>query len=229
MAPHILVVEDEVALATLLDYNLKKEGYGVVLASHGEAALLSVRERLPDLIILDWMLPGISGIEICRRLRRDKSANQIPILMLTARGEELDQIHSLDSGADDYLVKPVSLPKLFARVRALLRRMDKPQTYDVIRRGGVELDSRAFRVRRNDQAIHLSPMEFRLLDFLMRRPGHVFSRQQLLDAVWGMDIHVEDRTVDVHIGRLRKALKVVGRKDPIRTVRAAGYSFEAVD
>jgi len=224
--PHILVVEDEDSLATLLQYNLEKEGYDVAVGSDGEEALLLVDERLPDLIVLDWMLPKISGIEVCRRLRQRPESRNIPIIMLTARGEETDRIRGLDTGADDYVVKPFSMTELAARIRAVLRRLRPGLAEDRVRRGDIVIDRVAHRVRRGPQEIHLGPTEFRLLDYLMQHPGRVFSREQLLDAVWGSNVYVEARTVDVHIGRLRKALNVSETDDPIRTVRSAGYSLD---
>lgn len=226
MQPYVLIVEDEDALATLLEYNFEKEGYEVGLAGDGEEALLMAAERTPDIILMDWMLPKLSGIEACRRLRRREETRNTPIIMLTARGDETDRITGLDYGADDYLVKPFSIPELFARTRALLRRASPSLLEDVIRQGDIEIDTKAFRVKCKDENIHLGPTEFRLLDHFMRHPGRVFSREQLLDAVWGRDVYVEARTVDVHIGRLRKALKKSANIDPIRTVRSAGYAFE---
>ena len=225
MSAKVLVVEDEDALATLLDYNLSKEGYTVFLAPDGEEALLRVDEEEPDLIVLDWMLPKVSGIEVCRRLRQGPKTRNLPIIMLTARGEETDRIRGLDTGADDYVVKPFSMSELTARVRAVLRRIRPGLTEDVARYGDIVMDRVAHRVRRNGKEVHLGPTEFRLLDHFMRHPGRVFSREQLLDAVWGSEIYVEARTVDVHIGRLRKALGAEG-PDPIRTVRSAGYSLD---
>ena len=226
MTPHILVVEDEDSLATLLQYNLQKEGYDIALAGDGEEALLLVDERLPDLIVLDWMLPKISGIEVCRRLRQRNETRNVPIIMLTARGEETDRVRGLDTGADDYVVKPFSMTELTARIRAVLRRIRPGLAEDRIRRGDLLIDRVAHRVKRAGAEIHLGPTEFRLLDYLMQHPGRVFSREQLLDAVWGSDVYVEARTVDVHIGRLRKALGVSEADDPIRTVRSAGYSLD---
>ena len=225
MSAKVLVVEDEDALATLLEYNLAKEGYDISLAPDGEEALLRVDEEAPDLVILDWMLPKVSGIEVCRRLRQGPKTRNIPIIMLTARGEETDRIRGLDTGADDYVVKPFSMTELTARVRAVLRRIRPGLTEDVARYGDIVIDRVAHRVRRSGKEVHLGPTEFRLLDHFMRHPGRVFSREQLLDSVWGSEIYVEARTVDVHIGRLRKALGVEGA-DPIRTVRSAGYSLD---
>ncbi|MGE5566557.1 MAG: phosphate regulon transcriptional regulator PhoB [Parcubacteria group bacterium] len=223
MKPHILVVEDEDALATLLEYNLGKEGFRVSLAPDGEEALLQVDEETPDLVLLDWMLPKVSGIEVCRRLRQSSKTRNLPIIMLTARGEEGDRIRGLDTGADDYVVKPFAMSELAARIRAVLRRIRPGLTEDVARFGDIVMDRVAHRVKRGGKEIHLGPTEFRLLDHFLRHPGRVFSREQLLDAVWGSEIYVEARTVDVHIGRLRKAL---GDDDPIRTVRSAGYSLD---
>jgi two-component system phosphate regulon response regulator PhoB len=229
VTPHVLVVEDEDALATLLQYNLEKEGYDVALAQDGEEALMLVDERLPDLVVLDWMLPKVSGIEVCRRLRSRAETRNVPIILLTARGEETDRIRGLDTGADDYVVKPFSMSELTARIRAVLRRIRPGLAEDRIRQGDITIDRVAHRVRRGVREVHLGPTEFRLLDYLMQHPGRVFSREQLLDAVWGSDVYVEARTVDVHIGRLRKALNQDIEADPIRTVRSAGYSLDLGD
>ena len=227
MTPHILVVEDEDALSTLLHYNLDKEGYDVVVAADGEEALTLVSERLPDIIILDWMLPKISGIEVCRRLRQRSESRNVPIIMLTARGEESDRIRGLDTGADDYIVKPFAMSELSARIRAVLRRIRPGLAEDRVHIGDLTIDRVAHRVKRAGKEIHLGPTEFRQLDYLMQHPGRVFSREQLLDAVWGSDVYVEARTVDVHVGRLRKALnREETMADPIRTVRSAGYSLD---
>jgi len=226
MTPYVLVVEDEDSLATLLQYNLQKEGYDVAMAGDGEEALLLVDERLPDLIVLDWMLPKVSGIEVCRRLGQRNETRNVPVVMLTARGEETDRVRGLDTGADDYVVKPFSMTELSARIRAVLRRIRPGLAEDRVRRGDILIDRVAHRVKRAGQEIHLGPTEFRLLDYLMQHPGRVFSREQLLDAVWGSDVYVEARTVDVHIGRLRKALGASDDSDPIRTVRSAGYSLD---
>jgi len=225
--PFILVVEDEDALSTLLQYNLDKEGYDVVVASDGEEALTLASERLPDLIVLDWMLPKVSGIEVCRRLRQRTESRNVPIIMLTARSEESDRIRGLDTGADDYVVKPFAMSELSARIRAVLRRIRPGLAEDRVAIGDLIMDRVAHRVKRQGKEIHLGPTEFRLLDYLMQHPGRVFSREQLLDAVWGSDVYVEARTVDVHIGRLRKALNRDDvLSDPIRTVRSAGYSLD---
>jgi two-component system phosphate regulon response regulator PhoB len=227
VTPYVLVVEDEDALATLLHYNLDKEGYRVGVAADGEEALVMANERAPDLVILDWMLPKVSGIEVCRRLRGRSETRNVPIIMLTARGEESDRIRGLDTGADDYVVKPFSMTELTARVRAVLRRIRPGLADDRITRGDIVIDRVSHRVRRAGKEVHLGPTEFRLLDHLMQHPGRVFSREQLLDAVWGSDVYVEARTVDVHIGRLRKALNgETHDDDPIRTVRSAGYSLD---
>ena len=226
MRPTILVVEDEDALATLLQYNLEKEGYDVRVAGDGEEAMVAVDEKLPDLVVLDWMLPKISGIEVCRRLRQKAETRNVPIIMMTARGEETDRIRGLDTGADDYVVKPVSMSELAARLRAVLRRLRPGLAEDEVRIGDIVIDRVGHRVKRNGLEVHLGPTEFRLLDYLMRHPGRVLSREQLLDAVWGSDVYVEARTVDVHIGRLRKALNLPQTEDPIRTVRAAGYALD---
>ena len=226
MTPYIMVVEDEDSLATLLSYNLEKEGYKVGLAGDGEEALLMVDEAPPDLMVLDWMLPKVSGVEVCRRLRSRSDTRNLPIIMLTARGEESDRIRGLDTGADDYIVKPFSMTELAARIRAVLRRIRPGLADDRIRHGDLVIDRAAHRVKRGAREVHLGPTEFRLLDYLMQHPGRVFSREQLLDAVWGSDVYVEARTVDVHIGRLRKALNEGAGDDPIRTVRSAGYSLD---
>lgn len=225
LTPSILVVEDEDSLATLLQYNLEKEGYSVAVCADGEEALIRIDERQPDLVVLDWMLPTVSGIEVCRRLRQRTETRNLPIVMLTARGEESDRIRGLDTGADDYVVKPFSMTELTARIRAVLRRIRPGLAEDQVRQGDISIDRVAHRVRRAGMEVHLGPTEFRLLDHFMRHPGRVFSREQLLDAVWGSDVYVETRTVDVHIGRLRRALGGVVGEDPIRTVRSAGYSL----
>ena len=226
MTPYVLVVEDEDALATLLHYNLEKEGYRVSLAADGEEALTQIDEQLPDLIVLDWMLPKVSGIEVCRRLRGRAETRNVPIIMLTARGEETDRIRGLDTGADDYIVKPFSMIELTARIRAVLRRIRPGLAEDRTRQGDLTIDRVSHRVKREGREIHLGPTEFRLLDYFMQHPGRVFSREQLLDAVWGSDVYVEARTVDVHVGRLRKALNIDTEIDPIRTVRSAGYALD---
>jgi two-component system, OmpR family, phosphate regulon response regulator PhoB len=226
MQPYILVMEDEDALATLLQYNLEKEGYDVVVAADGEEGLVQIDERQPDLVLLDWMLPKVSGIEVCRRLRGRPETRNLPIIMLTARGEESDRVRGLDTGADDYLTKPFSMTELIARIRAVLRRIRPGLADDRVGHGDIQIDRVAHRVKRSGKEVHLGPTEFRLLDHFMRHPGRVFSREQLLDAVWGSDVYVEARTVDVHVGRLRKALDVGESANPIRTVRSAGYSLD---
>ncbi|MBU2168911.1 MAG: phosphate regulon transcriptional regulator PhoB, partial [Alphaproteobacteria bacterium] len=203
-----------------------KEGYRVVVAGDGEEGLVQIDERLPDLVLLDWMLPKVSGIEVCRRIRGRPETRNLPIIMLTARGEETDRVRGLDTGADDYLTKPFSMTELIARIRAVLRRIRPGLADDRINHGDIVIDRVAHRVRRAGKEIHLGPTEFRLLDHFMQHPGRVFSREQLLDAVWGSDVYVEARTVDVHVGRLRKALSVEGTANPIRTVRSAGYSLD---
>lgn len=225
-APRIMIVEDEEALSLLLRYNLEAEGYAVEAIDRGDEAELRLRESVPDLLVLDWMLPGLSGIELCRRLRQRAETQRLPVIMLTARGEESERVRGLATGADDYVVKPFSLPELLARVRALLRRAAPERLTDLLQLGDVALDRETRRVRRAGRELHLGPTEFRLLEFLMERAGRVFSRAQLLDGVWGMDSEIDDRTVDVHVGRLRKALNEPGERDPIRTVRGAGYSFD---
>jgi two-component system phosphate regulon response regulator PhoB len=229
LTPYILVVEDEDALATLLQYNLEKDGYQVTVAGDGEEALVQVDERLPDLVVLDWMLPKVSGVEVCRRLRGRAETRNVPIIMLTARGEESDRVRGLETGADDYVTKPFSMSELSARIRAVLRRIRPGLAEDRVNRGDIVIDRVAHRVKRGGKEVHLGPTEFRLLDYLMQHPGRVFSREQLLDAVWGSDVYVEARTVDVHIGRLRKALNAGTDSDPIRTVRSAGYSLDLGD
>ncbi len=224
MSRRILVVEDEDALCTLLEYNLEAAGFTSVIVRDGDEALLRLAEEEFDLAILDWMLPGTSGIEICRRIRAMPQTRSLPVIMLTARGEEDDRVRGLDTGADDYVTKPFSVSELLARIRAILRR--GADGGDALRAGDISLDGETRRVHRAGREIHLGPTEFRLLETLMKRPGRVYSREQLLDLVWGRDVYVEARTVDVHIGRLRKALKKSGGPDPIRTVRSAGYAFE---
>jgi two-component system, OmpR family, phosphate regulon response regulator PhoB len=225
--PSILIAEDESALVTLLRYNLEREGYRVLEAQDGEEALLVAAEERPDLVLLDWMLPQLSGIEVCRRLRGRQETRNVPIIMLTARGEETDRIRGLDTGADDYLTKPFSMTELLARLRAVLRRIRPSLAEDVVSVGDIEMDRAAHRVRRAGVEVHLGPTEYKLLDHLIQHPGRVFSREQLLDAVWGSDVYVEARTVDVHIRRLRIALNGDNNADLIRTVRAAGYALDA--
>lgn len=226
VAPRILIVEDEEALAILIRYNLEAEGYQVEHVARGDEADLRLREHQPDLVVLDWMLPGLSGIEICRRLRARDDTRALPIIMLTARGEESERVRGLMQGADDYLTKPFSVPELVARVHALLRRVKPERIADRLELGDLELDRVTKRVRRAGSEIHLGPTEYRLLEFLMASPGRVFARAHLLDGVWGQDVYVDERTVDVHVGRLRKALSRRGTADPIRTVRGEGYAFD---
>lgn len=225
MSAKVLIVEDEQPLAELLRYNLEAEGFRVSHAETGEEAEIMVSEELPDLMVLDWMLPSVSGIELCRRMRSRAETRSVPIVMLTARGEEADRIRGLSTGADDYVVKPFSLPELMARVKAILRRAAPERTADVLRVADIELDRAAHKVTRGLREVRLGPTEFRLLEFFMENPGRVLSRTQLLDGVWGRDAFVDERTVDVHIGRLRKALIRGKERDPVRTVRGAGYVF----
>lgn len=227
MKPYILTVEDEAALLTLLRYNLEKEGFEVGEAVDGEEALLMVAERRPDLVVLDWMLPTLSGIEVCRRIRRRPEARNVPIVMLTARGEEADRVRGLNSGADDYVVKPFSPAELVARIRAVLRRLRPAFGDEMLHYADLRMDLAAHKVTRDGAQIHLGPTEFRLLRHLMEHPGRVFTREQLLDSVWGPDIFIETRTVDVHVRRLRRALNGDRRPDLIRTVRSAGYALDA--
>ena len=227
MAPRITVVEDEEALSVLLRYNLEAEGYDVDTILRGDDAEIRLQERVPDLLILDWMLPGVSGIELCRRLRARSETERLPIIMLTARSEESERVRGLATGADDYVVKPFSTPELMARVRAMLRRAKPEVISTLLQSGDITLDRDTHRVHRKGREIKLGPTEFKLLEFLMTSPGRVYSRSQLLDGVWGHDIYVDERTVDVHIGRLRKALNISNMRDVIRTVRGAGYALEA--
>jgi two-component system phosphate regulon response regulator PhoB len=227
MEPSILVVEDEEAIATLLKYNLEREGFRVALAKDGEEALIALKEHKPDVVVLDWMLPQLSGIEVCRQMRRNADTKNIPVIMLSARGEEDDRIRGLDCGADDYVVKPFSPSELIARIRAVLRRIRPALSEKMVTFADIKMNLAAHRVTRAGKEIHLGPTEFRLLRYFMEHPGRVFSREQLLDAVWGHDIYVELRTVDVHIRRLRKALSFDDTMpDLIRTVRSAGYALE---
>ena len=225
-APRLLVVEDEQALALLLRYNLEAEGYAVEQVERGDEAEVRIAEISPDLVILDWMLPGVSGLEICRRLRARDETRDLPIIMLTARGEETERVRGLSVGADDYVVKPFSVPELMARVKSLLRRARPERIANRLIAGDLDLDRDTRRVRRAGRDIHLGPTEFRLLEFMLEKPGRVFSRAQLLDFVWGTAAEIDERTVDVHVGRLRKALVRGRERDPIRTVRGVGYSFD---
>ena len=228
MNPSILIVEDEEALTLLLRYNLEAAGYEVDTVVRGDDADLRLKETIPDLVILDWMLPGISGIELCRRLRAQPDTRQLPIIMLTARGEETERVRGLATGADDYIVKPFSVPELLARIGALLRRSKPERVAALLRAGDIELDRERHRVFRGGREIELGPTEFRLLEYLIQSPGRVFSREQLLDGIWGHDTYIDERTVDVHVGRLRKALTCAPESelDPIRTVRGSGYAFD---
>lgn len=225
-APCILIVEDEPAQLEMLAYNVEAEGFRVLKAPDGEEGVLIAEEEQPDLIILDWMLPGLSGIEVCRQIKRKTQTRNIPIIMLTARGQEEDRVRGLDTGADDYVVKPYSVSELMARVRAIIRRGSRAGDTETINHGDITMNVEQHKVTRGGAAIHLGPTEYRLLSVLMEKPGRVYSRERLLDLVWGRDIYVEARTVDVHVGRLRKALKSDGQIDPIRTVRGAGYSLD---
>jgi two-component system, OmpR family, phosphate regulon response regulator PhoB len=226
MTARILIVEDEEPLTVLLRYNLEAEGFDVEVALRGDQAEIRLREEVPDLVVLDWMLPGLSGIELCRRIRARVETQQLPVIMLTARVDEGDRVRGLATGADDYIVKPFSVPELLARVQALLRRAKPGHVATLLIAGDIELDRERHRFRRSGNELHLGPTEFKLLEYLMQSPGRVFSREQLLDGVWGHDVYIDERTVDVHVGRLRRALNLEGKPDPIRTVRGAGYSFD---
>ena len=223
--PTVLIVEDEAAQREVLAYNLEAEGYRVAQADNGEEALLMVAEDAPDLIVLDWMLPNVSGIEVCRRLKSRPETRAVPIIMLSARSEEVDLVRGLETGADDYMVKPYSVMELMARVRTQLRRSRPSAMGEILEYQDITLDPETHRVHRGGNALKLGPTEFRLLATLMEKPGRVWSREQLLDRVWGRDIYVDTRTVDVHVGRLRKALCTHGGEDPVRTVRGAGYAL----
>ena len=228
-APLVLVVEDEAALVTLLRYNLEREGFSVAEARDGEEAMLQIAEQMPDLVVLDWMLPLMSGIEVCRQLRRLPETRRLPIVMLTARGEEGDKLRGLDAGADDYVTKPFSPSELIARLRAVMRRSRPERDGETLQYQDLVMDLASHRVRRNGREVHLGPTEFRLLRHLLENQGRVFSREQLLDMVWGRDVYVEPRTVDVHIRRLRKAINADVETDLIRTVRAAGYALDLAE
>jgi two-component system phosphate regulon response regulator PhoB len=225
IAPKIMVVEDEEPLGVLLRYNLEAEGYQVEIVTRGDEAEIRLQESVPDLLVLDWMVPAVSGIELCRRLRMREETERLPIIMLTARGEESDRVRGLSTGADDYLVKPFSTPEFMARVRALLRRAKPEVLSSVLKVGDIVLDRESHRVYRKKSEIHLGPTEFRLLEFLMRHPGRVYSRGQLLDNVWGDTNYIDERTVDVHVGRLRKAVNAGRQVDVIRTIRGSGYAI----
>lgn len=223
----ILIVEDESALAEMLAYNAAKAGFRTTTVGDGEEALLAVREQMPDLVLLDWMLPHVSGLEVCRQLRRNPDTRNLPVILLTARADEDDRVRGLDVGADDYVVKPFSPGELMARIRAVMRRLRPALSEQMLTYADVVMDLAAHRVTRADRPVGLGPTEFRLLRYLLEHPGRVFSREQLLDAVWGTDAYIEPRTVDVHIRRLRKAINDDGGPDLIRTVRAAGYALDA--
>jgi len=227
-APRVLLVEDDQALAELLEYRFKAVGYAVVVTPNGDESLLLAEEAAPDLVILDWMIEGTSGIEVCRRLRRSKATAHVPIIMLTAREAEDDRIRGLDTGADDYITKPFSPRELLARVGAIMRRIRPALAGETLQVGDLTLDVTSHRVNRQGRMVPLGPTEFRLLKFFMEHPGRVFSRGQLLDAVWTTHADIELRTVDVHIRRLRQGIEIDGAIDPVRTVRSAGYSLEAV-
>jgi two-component system phosphate regulon response regulator PhoB len=227
MAPHILIVEDEDCLLEVLRYNFEKAGYVVESLSNGDRADARLKEAIPDLVLLDWVLPGLSGIELCRRLRRAPVTKTLPVIMLTARSDEMDKVCGLEMGADDYVTKPFSVNELLARAAALLRRRDARLIADKLRVGDIELNRDAMLVLRQGTSVHLGPTDYRLLEFFMLSPGRVFTRRQLLNGVWGGEVYIDERSVDVHIGRLRKALLQGWQSDPIRTVRGAGYSFEA--
>ncbi len=226
MTVTIMIVEDEADLSLMLRYNLEAEGFKVTSAATGDEAAEMVRDATPDLILLDWMLPGLSGIELCRRWRAREESAAVPIIMLTARGEEEERVRGLEMGADDYVTKPFSIPELLARIHAILRRSSPQLVTSLLKAGDLELDRTSHRVRRSGREVHLGPTEYRLLEYLMRSPGRVYSREQLLDAVWGTDVYVDERTVDVHVGRLRKAINRGRNPDPIRTVRGTGYAFD---
>jgi two-component system phosphate regulon response regulator PhoB len=223
--PVIVLVEDESAQREVLSYNLEAEGFTVVPATSGDEALIVIREETPDLILLDWMLPGVSGIEVCRQIKARPETRGIPVVMISARSEELDRVRGLETGADDYVVKPYSVAELMARLRALLRRTRPAAMGEQLVFEDILLDAAEHRVYRAGKPVNLGPTEFRLLSTLMEKPGRVWSREALLDRVWGRDIYVDTRTVDVHIGRLRKALMREGGEDPVRTVRGAGYAL----
>jgi len=227
MAPRILIVGDEDCLLEVLRYNFEKAGYLVESIANGDRADARLKESVPDLVLLDWVLPGLSGIELCRRLRRSPVTKTLPVIMLTARSDEMDKVCGLEMGADDYVTKPFSVNELLARAAALMRRRDARLIADKLRVGDIELNRDAMLVLRQGASVHLGPTDYRLLEFFMLSPGRVFTRRQLLNGVWGSEVYIDERSVDVHIGRLRKALLQGWQSDPIRTVRGAGYSFEA--
>ena len=224
--PMVLVVEDEAALVAMLRYNLEKQGFQVEEAVDGQEAISRITESPPDIVLLDWMLPVMSGIEVCRQIRRRPATRDLPVIMVTARSEDQDAVRGLNTGADDYITKPFNMDALLARMRALLRRAGPPTVRGQLEFYDIVMDQSAHRVQRNGRAVHLGPTEYRLLEFLMQHPRRVFSREELLNAVWGRDIHVEPRTVDVHIRRLRKSINGEGELDVVRTVRAAGYALD---
>ena len=226
MSAKILLIEDDPSLTELIKYNLEQEGYTVNVEMDGELGLLSAQDNTPDLILLDWMLPNLSGIEICRRIRRDKKTQNIPVIMLTARSEENDRIRGLDTGADDYITKPFSPKELIARIKAMFRRIRPALSEQTLEYANIEMDLATRKITRDGEHIHLGPTEFNILKFLLENPRRVFSRGQLLDMVWGNDVYVEARTIDVHIRRLRKALNIDDKPNIIRTVRSAGYSLD---
>lgn len=226
MTASILIVEDEAAIHQLLEYNLKAEGFRTRVVETGEEVHMAISDEMPDLVLLDWMLPGLSGIEVCKLIRARPETQTLPVVMLTARGEESERVRGLATGADDYIVKPFSVPEVLARVRSILRRAKPEAVADELVRGDILLDRAKRRVLRNNRDVNLSPTEFRLLEYLMQQPGRVYSRAQLLDRVWGSDADVDERTVDVHVGRLRKSLSRGKEQDPIRTVRTSGYAFD---
>ncbi|MEM6903696.1 MAG: phosphate regulon transcriptional regulator PhoB [Pseudomonadota bacterium] len=227
LKPIVLIVEDEADIVTLLQYNIEKEGFRTVVANDGDEALMVIKETTPNIVLLDWMLPLTSGIEVCRQMRRNPKTRDVPIIMLTARGEEADKVRGLNAGADDYIAKPFSVAELIARMRAVMRRASPATADESLEFSDLNMDLASFKVKRGDRDVHLGPTEFKLLRHFMTYPGRVFSREQLLDMVWGQDVYVEPRTVDVHIRRLRKALNDGGEPDIIRTVRSAGYALDA--
>jgi two-component system, OmpR family, phosphate regulon response regulator PhoB len=226
MSASILIVEDEAAIHQLLEYNLRAEGFRPRVVETGEEVHSAITDEMPDLVLLDWMLPGLSGIEVCRLIRARPETQALPIVMLTARGEETERVRGLATGADDYIVKPFSIPEVMARIRTILRRVKPESVADELLRGDIKLDRGKKRITRGPRDVNLSPTEFRLLEYLMQQPGRVYSRAQLLDRVWGNDADVDERTVDVHVGRLRRNLSRGKEIDPIRTVRTSGYAFD---
>ena len=227
MSAHLFIAEDETSIASLLKYNLEKEGHKISSSENGEEALKLIKEKIPDLILMDWMLPDLSGVEICKQLKKNKKFSDIPIIMLTAKGEEEDKLKAFDTGADDYVTKPFSQKELNARIKSLLRRSKPQSSSDIVEFIDLKIDRITKRVYRKDKEISLGPTEFKLLDFFIKNPKRVYSREQLLNNVWGENIYVESRTVDVHIRRLRQAINIDGSKSLIRTVRSAGYSLES--